>query len=167
MLEYRIDIENEQLERALKRWQRDMPDLIRRIFALWSLRVTAKAQENLKKGKYGIMSGGNGRTGRLANSVFARQPRDTMLEIGAGAGVRYATPHESGFNGTVTVRQHTRSVVFGRKVPPFTVPSFTRQMNVKPKWYMRNTLQEFFRGVEAENIARGAFNAHKRKLGFD
>lgn len=141
-----------------------MPDLVELIFRRWGEKLTANAKENLKRGKFGITSGANGRTGRLANSLFSRQRREYVMEFGGGSNVDYARAHELGFSQPVNVRSHVRTSVAGE---PYTVRSHMRRMNIRGKFYLHKTGEEFFRSREPEDIARGAFNYYKRKLGFE
>lgn len=59
------------------------------------------------------------------------------------SGCNYAAIHEYGFSGSEIVREHVRSHLFGREVDPFTVPSFTRQMNMPERSFLRSSLKDY------------------------
>ncbi len=69
------------------------------------------------------------RTGTLRRSIRVNKaPLPHAIHIGTDLG--YGAVHESGGTvtiGSATVKAHTRSVAFGRKVKPFNVPSHTRK----------------------------------------
>lgn len=86
------------------------------------------------------------RTGRLAGSIQEVETEtDTSVsaKVFSAGDVKYAAVHELGFHGAEEVKAHVRSVVFGRKVEPFTVGPFTRQMNLPERSFMRSSLSEF------------------------
>jgi len=58
------------------------------------------------------------------------------------AGCNYAGIHEFGFTGSETVKEHIRTHLFGREVAPFTVPSFTREMHMPERSFLRSSLAD-------------------------
>lgn len=81
-------------------------------------------------------------TGTLFNSIrYQLRTNANRGEVVVGSfGVPYAAAHEFGFEGPVTVRSHTRTVLFGRVVPPYSVPSYTRWHSVRKRPYLRPAL---------------------------
>lgn len=85
------------------------------------------------------------RTGALRRSIQQMvEDEGTAIygRIYSTGDVKYAAAHEFGFSGQETVRAHTRDTVFGRKVEPFTVASFTRNMNIPARSFMRSSLDD-------------------------
>lgn len=81
-------------------------------------------------------------TGQLASSIHS-ETKDGANSIEGrvySSGCNYAGIHEYGFSGTETVKEHIRNHVFGREVAPFTVPSFTRTMNMPERSFLRSSL---------------------------
>lgn len=77
------------------------------------------------------------RTGTLRRSWSMKPPTPVSgaggtvgFEGGIGTNLVYAPIVEFGFNGIV--RAHTRTVAFGRKVAPFTVPAHHRTQRPRP-----------------------------------
>lgn len=66
-----------------------------------------------------------------------------------GTNISYAAAVEFGFHGPETVRAHIRSMVYGRTVTPFTVPTFTRTANQPSEPYARPGLEAARGTVEA------------------
>lgn len=95
-------------------------------------------------------------TGRLQGSIHSETNDKGTEIIGRvySSGCNYAAIHEYGFSGTETVREHIRTHVFGREVDPFTVPSFTREMNMPERSFLRSALQDF-----QEQIVKGIGDA--------
>lgn len=160
MVEYEIDVDNTQLVQAMRQWERQMPDFTRMLMARFAQAISARAAERSRKVLNVI-------TGRLSTSIFGRTRGSDTAIVGAGSNVSYARVHEFGFSGTQMVRAHTRSMVFGRSVEPFTVPGFSRRMTIQPRPYVKPSIQDFFRGGDAEEIARGLFEGQKRRYGFE
>ena len=101
-------------------------------------------------------------TGRLASSIHAdlppKQTADSIIGRVYSAGCNYAAIHEFGFSGAETVREHIRTHVFGREVAPFTVPSFTRTMNMPERSFLRSSLKDMEPQIISElqaAVARG------------
>lgn len=88
----------------------------------------------------------NHRTGKLQSSI-QNDVKETGSSITgrvySNSSVNYAAIHEYGFHGEEQVRSHIRDTVFGRKVDPFTVPAFTRMMNMPERSFMRSSLSDF------------------------
>ena len=87
----------------------------------------------------------NKQTGRLMSSIhndITDQGTSIIGRVFSAQPMPYAAIHEFGFSGSETVRAHIRTMVFGREVGPFTVPSFTRQMNMPERSFMRSSLKE-------------------------
>lgn len=166
MVEYRIDFEKANVD-FFRKIEQKLPKLSQLILLRFVQKLQGLASEDLKRGRWGVTSGAYGRTGRLANSIFANVGRDDRAEIGAGSNVAYARVHEFGGHDTVNVRAHVRSMVFGRSVPPFTVPAHRRTMNIKGKFYLRSTINDFFRSGADNRISEGAFREFKRREGFE
>lgn len=98
----------------------------------------------------------NQRSGTLARSIqeeVTEAPQSVEGRVYSAGDVKYAAAHEFGFRGAETVKAHIRSMVFGRAVDPFTVPSFTRQMNLPERSFMRSSLADF-QGRIAEGYAQ-------------
>lgn len=123
--------------------------------------VAALAHEDLQRGRWGVTSGASGRTGRLANSIFAQIVMDNRAEIGAGSNVVYAAIHE--FGGEIRAKNapylhfQTRG---GQWVK-------TKKVTIPGRFYIRSTINDFFRSGSDQDIANGAFREHKRRYGFD
>jgi hypothetical protein len=86
-------------------------------------------------------------TGNLRASIHSAPVERTATSVqGAvysGTEVKhYALIHEFGYDGDEEVKEHMRTVVFGRTVAPFTVPAFTRHMHMPERSYMRSTFRE-------------------------
>ena len=80
------------------------------------------------------------KTGTLRRSINEElPPQAASTGIGytgiIGTNLVYARAVEYGFHGPETVRAHIRSVVFGKTVSPFTVPTFTRTGNTPAQPY--------------------------------
>lgn len=83
-------------------------------------------------------------TGRLQGSIHstAKDGQDRIEGRVYSAGCNYAAVHEYGFVGIVTVKEHVRTSVFGRSVPAFTVPAFSRSMNMPMRSFLRSSLAD-------------------------
>ena len=92
----------------------------------------------------------SGALGRSITTEVSTSGATTTGEVFSAGDVKYAAIHEFGFHGVETVRQHTRTMAFGRDVAPFLCGPFTREMNV-PEWsFMRSSLED-----HAERIVAG------------
>ncbi len=78
--------------------------------------------------------------------------------------IKYAGAHEFGFDGEVTVREHLRTVVFGRDVAPFTVPAHARMMHVPERSYMRSSLEDKHAYI-AEELRNAAYDSVRVAVG--
>ncbi|MBN8668758.1 MAG: phage virion morphogenesis protein [Chitinophagales bacterium] len=56
-----------------------------------------------------------------------------------GTNVPYAKVHNEGYSGTVTVNEHKRTTLFGKKVKPYSVPTYTRKMNIPRRRFIGNS----------------------------
>jgi hypothetical protein len=109
---------------------------------------TIKRELNFPKSGPPAFPGLRRQTGTLQRSVAASpyvvERSATEAEAGFGTSVPYGVNFEQGFEGTVSVRAHTRTsdVAFGRKVKPYTafVRAHDRFMDVRPRRYMARTL---------------------------
>ena len=72
-------------------------------------------------------------------SSILKEQQDAVI---VGTNIEYGGVHEYGFEGTVTVRSHQRSVAFGRKVAPFDVPSHKRNMKITARPYLQPALEQ-------------------------
>lgn len=87
------------------------------------------------------------RTGRLRRSINFRLTETPNAIVGTvGTNVRYARAHEYGFEGTVSVREHTRTVTmaFGRPIDPVdaVVRAHTAHMLLPERSFLRSSLSE-------------------------
>ena len=84
------------------------------------------------------------RSGALRDSISVTLANGSV-EI-FSRGVKYAAAQEYGFNGAETVAAHSRLIkeAFGKAISPKTifVRSFSRQMNLPARSFMRSALDE-------------------------
>lgn len=88
------------------------------------------------------------RTGNLSRSID-----DAVVETPEGAvgivstNVKYGRAHEYGFQGAVTVKAHLRTIkmAWGKQITPTSVNvnSFTRNMNLPMRSFLRTALSDF------------------------
>lgn len=88
------------------------------------------------------------RTGRLRRSISSVVEDNGNLVSGiVSTAVKYAPPHEFGFHGTVSVREHVREIkqAFGRSIAPkqITVRAHEAKMNLPVRSFLRSALHEF------------------------
>ena len=84
-------------------------------------------------------------TGHLQGSINnqATQSGDSVEgRVYSNPSVNYAGIHEYGFDGVEQVREHIRTVCFGREVAPFTVPAHERHMHMPERSFLRSGLQD-------------------------
>jgi hypothetical protein len=94
------------------------------------------------------------RSGKLVQSIQEESP----IEEGAGVygrvfqsgDVKYGKFWEYGFHGTETVKQHFRSMVFGKDVAPFSVGPYERKVDEDARPFMRPSLAEYAPTISAE-----------------
>ena len=101
---------------------------------------------------------------RSIQSMVRREGTATIGEVFSAGDVKYAAIHEFGFNGPETVRQHIRTMVFGKTVPPFSVGPFERHMNMPARPFMRPALADSEAGIYAA-IRADAEAAIRRAVG--
>lgn len=87
------------------------------------------------------------RTGRLRNSVHYKTEKFGNLVVGTvDTNVKYAGVHEYGFNGSVAVKAHMRTIkeAFGKPITSrsITIGAFSRRMNMPERSFMRTALAE-------------------------
>ena len=106
------------------------------------------------------------RTGALGRSIQHITKRNgdiTTGEVFSSGDVKYAAIHEFGFHGTENVKQHIRTMVFGKKVAPFSVGPFTREMNMPERSFMRTGLADMAEEI-VEGIRDAALKAARESL---
>jgi phage gpG-like protein len=95
----------------------------------------------------------NQRSGALARSIQRRVEASQMAVFGvvfSAGDVKYAHAHEFGFQGTVTVKQHMRTMVFGKEAAlPFSVGPYSMRMNVPERSFMRSSLADQRQSISA------------------
>jgi len=85
------------------------------------------------------------RTGQLKSSIQSEVLDQGLAVYGivySAGNVKYARIHEFGYEGPEQVREHTRTMLFGKTVAPFTVPAFTRQMKMPERSFLRSALRD-------------------------
>ena len=89
------------------------------------------------------------RTGTLSRSVHhtvERGPQEIHGKVLAGKDAPYGRMHEYGFQGTESVRAHSRVItqVFGHPISPMTVAvsGHSRAVNIPVRSFLRSTLHE-------------------------
>lgn len=122
-------------------------------------RLALTLQRNVKADK---LSGQvlNVRTGRLRRSINVRL--DTSVDDKpagyVGTNLKYARPHEYGFHGLVTVREHlrTQTKAWGKPITPVevTVASHPMKVNLPERSFLRSALADM--GDDIKKELRGA-----------
>jgi phage gpG-like protein len=91
----------------------------------------------------------NVRTGKLQRSVSQAMVSGSPDEIKGivSASANYAAAHEYGFHGTVTVKEHLRTIkeAFGKELKDpvtFTVHTHTANMNIPEASFLRSALDD-------------------------
>jgi hypothetical protein len=98
-------------------------------------------------------------TGSLWRSIKYKLFNQSGLSgVAVGSwGIPYAAAHEFGFQGSVSIRSHTRTqvVAFGRRIPakPVTVSAHTRFMRIRERPYLRPAVKK--RQSEIIDLIRG------------
>lgn len=106
-------------------------------------------------------------SGDLRRSIQQKMDATEMAVFGvvySAGDVKYAGAHEFGFDGDVTVKQHTRTMVFGKEAAlPFSVGPYTMHMKMPERSFMRSSLtdmkEEISTGMKEaaiEGLQRGA-----------
>lgn len=109
-------------------------------------RLALKLQNKVKTDK---LSGQvlNVRTGRLRRSINQAVIDEGEKVTGVvSTAVKYAPPHEYGFSGVVTVREHLRmqTKAWGKAITPkqVTVRSHSAKMNLPARSFLRSALHD-------------------------
>lgn len=109
-----------------------------------------------------VLKNRTGTLRRKLNVLFT----ETANSIAASVGVQltYARAQEYGFEGTVTIREHLRTITqaFGRTLSApvtYSVPSHSAHMKLPERSYLRSTLRE-----EGESIRVALGGAIKRSF---
>jgi phage gpG-like protein len=90
----------------------------------------------------------NVRTGRLQRSIQQAMITNSDDILGVvSTNVSYAKAHEYGFSGTVTVKEHLRTIkeAFGKSLKEpvtFTVSSHSAKMNLPERSFLRSALND-------------------------
>lgn len=123
-----------------------MPNKLRTNIRTAITRLVIKLQRNVKANK---LSGQvlNVRTGTLRRSIdFKVSETGTGIAGKVSTNVKYARPHEYGFQGVVTVQAHLRQIkeAFGKSITPTTVAvgAHTRQVNLPERSFLRSALRD-------------------------
>jgi hypothetical protein len=92
-----------------------------------------------------VLKNRTGTLRRKLNVQFSETP--SSISASVGLSLAYAPPHEYGFDGTVTVKEHlvTITQAFGRELAgpvQFTMPTHERHMKLPERSYLRSTLRE-------------------------
>jgi phage gpG-like protein len=92
-----------------------------------------------------VLKNRSGTLRRKVNVLFAES--ETEITASVGLQLSYAAAHEYGFDGTVTIREHLRTITqaFGRKLAApvtFPVPAHAVRMKIPERSYLRSTLRE-------------------------
>lgn len=101
----------------------------------------------------------NVRTGKLRRSINQRVAgQDTPMVSGTvGTNLVYARPHEYGFKGKVTIREHVRTQVtaFGRSITPVqvVVGSHARNVTLPERSFLRSALADMSGEIDAQTNA--------------
>lgn len=111
----------------------------------------------LRKVKQDKLSGQvlNVRTGRLRRSINQRVTESDGRIVGlVGTNVEYAPPHELGFTGSVTVKEHMRLIkkAWGRSINPkrVEVKSHSRAVKFPVNSFLQSALREMQPEIMAE-----------------
>lgn len=88
----------------------------------------------------------NKRSGDLKASIQRKIEATVYAVYGivySSGDVKYAAAHEYGFHGTVEVKQHMRTMVFGKEAAmPFAVGPYAMRMNLPERSFMRSSLED-------------------------
>ncbi len=85
------------------------------------------------------------RSGALARSIQQEVTTEDLSVYGrvfSAGDVKYAAFWENGFHGTETVKQHFRTVLFGKTVDAFSVGPFQRKVDQNARSFMRTGLAD-------------------------
>jgi phage gpG-like protein len=100
------------------------------------------------------------RTGRLRRSIASLVEDSGSVVSGVvSTPVKYAPPHEFGFHGTVSVREHVREIkqAWGRSITPksITVRAHEMKLNLPERSFLRSALHD----LEASGAVRAEIEA--------
>lgn len=141
MIEMRV-IGAERTELALKSFGLGVKERLRVAVQRSAIALTRYVKERKLSGQ--VLKN---RTGTLRRKINY-QLHESPTEVGASVGVllSYAPVHEYGFDGTVTVKAHLRTITqaFGRPIAPvtFTMPAHPRHMKLPERSFLRSSLRE-------------------------
>lgn len=98
----------------------------------------------------------NVRSGRLRRSINQRITGQGTNEVTGtvGTNLAYGRPHEYGFSGTVSVREHLRTITqaFGNPIGPMTITVKAHKMTMKlpEKSFLRSALRDLEPSIDSE-----------------
>lgn len=108
----------------------------------------------------------NKRSGDLKASIQRKIEATELAVFGivySAGDVKYAKAHEFGFEGDVTVKQHTRTVVFGKEAAmPFSVGPYTMHMKMPERSFMRSSLKDMREEISTGLKEAAIEGAHRR-----
>ena len=104
------------------------------------------------------------RTGHLMNSIVQDVTENDAQIVGTvtagGPTMKYARAHEYGFTGTVTVKEHLRTIkqAFGKPIAPMqiTVRAHPMKMNLPERSFLRSALRDITASGLIRNEIDGA-----------
>jgi hypothetical protein len=111
-------------------------------------RLTIQLQRHVVQDKLQGQVLNVGKTGRLHRSIQQAMISDQERIAGlVSTNVSYAAAHEDGYSGTVTVKEHLRTITqaFGKQLKEpvtSTVRSHSMKMNLKERSFLRSALTE-------------------------
>lgn len=154
MIESNADTVIKRLKDLIKRSRPDSPELRQALTRIGAV-VSSEAIINVRR--HNLID-----TGNLMNSIryeFFSKQNKPGIRIGS-FGVPYASVHEFGFQGSVSIRAHTRLMTkaFGRDVSPrkVDIAPHQRLMRVREKPFLRPAVRKH-REMIIDQL-RGALN---------
>lgn len=129
-----------------------MPPAVHATLLVTIQRLALKLQAHVQRDK---LQGQvlNHRTGRLSRSIQQRIESGLEFVLGyvfSAGDVKYARRHELGYDGEEVVKEHTRTMLFGKTVDPFLVPSFTRHAHTPERSFLRSSLRDMAVEIERD-----------------
>ena len=131
---------------ALVRQMQNVKPALHANIARAVLKLTIKLQKRVMFGKLNgqVLKNQSGTLYRSINYRTISTP--TAIKGQVGTNLSYAAIHEFGFNKARTIKAHMRTIkeAFGRPISPvsFEVGTFTRQMNMPERSFLRSALRE-------------------------